>query len=127
MKSWWCSWGHSPVRLRNSDSRLRRGAEGTGPGSHGLRAAVASAGFGRPLVVGLGQLLVSSWEEELGMDQLELAVHLCGCPSLICDDQSRVLATPSLLPFNVTQLHQGDTAQDTTPAIKAALCCANRF
>lgn len=52
-------------------------------GSHCLCAALASAGFSQPLVVGLQQLLVISWEEELGMDQLELVEYLCVFPSLL--------------------------------------------
>ena len=63
-------------------------------------------------MVGLGQLFVSSWEEELGMEQLELAGHLCVCPSLIYDDQQRELTIPSLLPSNrmsLTRLTQHKT------------------
>lgn len=49
-------------------------------GSCYLGAATASAGFSQPPEVGVGQLLVSSWEEKLDRDQLELARHLCICP-----------------------------------------------
>lgn len=64
----------------------------------------------------LGQLLVSSWEEEL--EHLELIRHFHVSPSLICDDQQRVMATPPFLPSNLMQLNQVDTTQNTTPAIK---------
>lgn len=123
------SWGNEGLLVDleslNSARNQTSDQEGELTGSHCLWAAIASAGFSRPLAMALGQLLIGRWEE--GLDPLELARHFHSSPSLIYDNQQRATATPSLLPSNLAWLNQVDTAQNITPAIETKICCADRL